>query len=51
MRGEIQKKDTFSGRVLTTEPKFVQKRKASKVKNVENTASSDDVSTSEKEKS
>lgn len=51
MRGEIQKKDTFSGRVLTTEPKFVQKRKASKAKNVENTASSDDVSTSEKEKS
>ena len=27
MRGEIEKKDTFSGRVLTEEPKFVQKRK------------------------
>lgn len=48
-RGEIQKKDTFSRRILTTEPKFVQKRKADKAKNVENTASSGDVSTSEKE--
>jgi len=50
MRGEIQKKDTFSGRVLTTEPKFVQKRKADKAKSLENTVFSGNVSTSEKEK-
>ena len=28
--GEIEHKDTFKNRVLTTEPKFVQKRKARK---------------------
>jgi transposase InsO family protein len=50
MRGEIQKKDTFSGRILTTEPKFIQRRKADKAKNVENTVSLGDVSTPEKEK-
>ena len=26
-RGELEKKDTFSKRILTEEPKFVQKRK------------------------
>ena len=26
-RGELEKKDTFSRRILTEEPKFVQKRK------------------------
>lgn len=50
MRGELQQKDTFSKRVLTTEPKFIQKRKAGKMKRPENTAFSCSVSTSEKEK-
>ena len=27
MRGEIEKKDTFSGRVLTEEPKFIQEKR------------------------
>ncbi len=35
--------------VFTNSHKFVQKRKADKAKNVVKTASSDDVSTSEKE--
>lgn len=49
-RGEIPKKDTFSKRVLTEEPKFVRKRKVKKEETVESTAVLDDVSTSEKEK-
>ena len=35
-RGELEKKDTFSKRVLTTEPKFVQKRKQQKLRDKEN---------------
>ena len=35
-RGELEKKDTFSKRVLTTEPKFVQKRKQQKLRGKEN---------------
>ena len=35
-RGELEKKDTFSKRVLTTEPKFVQKRRQQKIKEKEN---------------
>ena len=34
-RGELEKKDTFSKRVLTTEPKFVQKRKLQKLRDKE----------------
>ena len=35
-RGELEKKDTFSKRILTTEPKFVQKRRRQKLKEKEN---------------
>jgi hypothetical protein len=35
-RGELEKKDTFSKRVLTTEPKFVQKRRQQKLRDKEN---------------
>jgi transposase InsO family protein len=35
-RGELEQKDTFSKRVLTTEPKFVQKRRRQKLKEKEN---------------
>ena len=35
-RGELEKKNTFSKRVLTTEPKFVQKRKQQKLRGKEN---------------
>ena len=31
-RGELERKDTFSKRILTTEPKFVQKRRHQKLK-------------------
>jgi len=48
-RGEIPKKDTFSKRVLTEEPKFVRKRKAKNKESVENIEVKDDVSTPEKE--
>ena len=37
MRGEIEKKDTFSKRELSTEPKFVRKRRAEKVVSIEKT--------------
>jgi transposase InsO family protein len=48
-RGEIPRKDTFSKRVLTEEPKFVRKRKAKKEETIENTVIPDDVSTPENE--
>ena len=35
-RGELERKDTFSKRILTTEPKFVQKRRHQKLKEKEN---------------
>ena len=35
-RGELEKKDTFSKRVLTTEPKFVRERRKKKRKEEEN---------------
>lgn len=35
-KGEIEKRDTFSGRVLTTEPKFVQKKRLKTCENAEN---------------
>ena len=34
-RGELERKDTFSKRILTTEPKFVQKRRHQKLKEKE----------------
>ena len=34
--GELEKKDTFSKRILTTEPKFVQERRKKKQKVTEN---------------
>ncbi len=34
--GEMEKKDTFSKRILTTEPKFVQEMRKKKLKNAEN---------------
>ena len=40
-KGELERKNTFADRVLTEEPKFVQKRREK--------AHSEDVSTSEKE--
>ena len=49
-RGELEKKDTFSKRILTTEPKFVQKRRHQKLKEKENKgveSAQDTVSTSE----
>lgn len=52
-RGELERKDTFSKRVLTTEPKFVQKKRQKKVKEEENqgmASSSAVVSASENEK-
>ena len=52
-RGEMEKKDTFSKRVLTTEPKFVQKRRRQKLKEKENQGAEgvpEAVSTSENEK-
>lgn len=52
-RGELEKKDTFSKRVLTTEPKFVQKRRRQKLKEKENQGAEgvpEAVSTSENEK-
>ena len=52
-RGELERKDTFSKRVLTTEPKFVQKKRQKKVKEEENqgmASSSAVVSDSENEK-
>ena len=42
-RGEIKRKDTFANRVLSVEPKFVQKRRESMAPK--------NVSTSENEKS
>ncbi len=35
-KGEIEKRDTFSGRVLTTEPKFVQKKRLTARENAGN---------------
>ena len=52
-RGELERKDTFSKRVLITEPKFVQKKRQKKVKEEENqgmASSSAVVSASENEK-
>ena len=52
-RGELEKIDTFSKRVLTTEPKFVQKRRRQKLKEKENQGAEgvpEAVSTSENEK-
>ena len=49
-RGELERKDTFSKRILTTEPKFVQKRRHQKLKEKENQgveSAQDTVSTSE----
>ena len=49
-RGELEQKDTFSKRILTTEPKFVQKRRHQKLKEKENQgveSAQDTVSTSE----
>ena len=48
-RGEIPRKDTFSKRVLTEEPKFVRKRKAKKEETIESAGISGDVSTLENE--
>ena len=51
-RGELERKDTFSKRVLTTEPKFVQKRRKKTAEEKENQGSegvSEAVSTPEKE--
>lgn len=42
MAGELEKKDTFSNRVLTPEPKFVQALKAAKETNKTDDKSSDD---------
>ena len=36
-RGELEQKDTFSKRVLSTEPKFVRKRRTKKALELENT--------------
>lgn len=50
--GELEKKDTFSKRNLTTEPKFVQKRREKKAKEKKKQGTegiSETVSTSEKE--
>ena len=38
-RGELERKDTFSKRVLTTEPKFVQKRRKKAAEEKENKGS------------
>ena len=49
-RGELERKDTFSKRVLTAEPKFLQKRRRQKLKEKENQgveSAQDTVSTSE----
>lgn len=35
-RGELERKDTFSKRILTTEPKFVQKKRQQKTEKKEN---------------
>ena len=48
-RREIPRKDTFSKRVLTEEPKFIRKRKAKKEETVESTGIPGDVSTPENE--
>lgn len=46
IHGELERKDTFSKRVLSPEPKFVKKRMA----NTDKPSVSEIVSTSEKEK-
>jgi hypothetical protein len=51
-RGELERKDTFSKRVLTTEPKFVQKKRQQKAEKKENQGMEgirETVSTPEKE--